>query len=353
MDIATKLRTLGSSIDAALDDGSDPSEVINRVKSFLKKLEHSNPEESSIPYGLQSVVQSEISSISVDFDRRLSGEHLHYALPSGLGLEKIVPGGVPRDKMTMLFGETGTLKTAVKQVMCDAMIKAGYHVLDFSIEDSKELTAQRFLARHTGIPYNRLAAREISRQEKEQLEAVKEDALTRYLIEDRGPFTLDGVMKKVAEARKEYPVAAVFLDYIQIMDMDSSVLQKEYQQLYNICKIAQRAAKQDNMAWVLVSQVNRNIEARDDKRPRLSDMYGSSAMQHACKLAIATYLPAKYEPTPGKLSFWHKFYHQHPDGKILYKGAMELWVRKAFGEKDVFLPLIFDPATGKLLDIKP
>lgn len=346
--VAAQLATLPSKVTTALASGDDPGEVVDRTRRWLDKLERTGSDHC---VDLSSAAQDEMTRLRKAVE---SGQKTPMGLPTGLGLERVVPCGIPKDMLTFIFGETGTFKTTVKTLLCDAITKEGHHVLDFTIEDSTELAAQRFLARHTGIPYGRIAANDIAVEELELLEQARvagaERAKRIHLRDGSKPATISEVIKRARRLAREVPLAAVFIDYIQLMDIDSTDTAKEYQQLYGICKSAQKAAYKDKIAYVLVSQCNRSIEGRTDKRPLLNDMYGSSAMQQTTKLALGVYRPSKYEPIPGKHSHWHAMYHQHPEGKERYKGALELWVRKnVFGESDVFVPVVIDPRTGGLV----
>ncbi len=341
-----ELLRLVSEVPAALSEGSSLPEVVDRVRRFLDTLEASSENECVI---LKTEVDRVSSSIQASI---ASGQTNSKGLVTGLGLEEYVPGGIPSDKLSIFFGETGTFKTAIKQWIADQIALSGRYVLDFSIEDSAELTAQRFIARHSGIPYGRIATGDVTLSESrliEELTPSAKFAADRIIVVGNVPSTIDEAVRLSRHWKRKVDLAAVFLDYIQLLDTDSRA--NEAQELYRICITAQRAAHRDKVAWVLLSQMNRRFESREDKRPQLGDLYGSSAMQQACKLAVGIYRPWKYDPEPGTESPWGS--HSRVVGSAAYRGCLELWIRKnVLGESDVVVPVSVDLATGRFSKVK-
>lgn len=269
-------------------------------------------------------------------------------LPTGLGLEKIVPGGVPVDKVTVLFGETGTFKTTLKDNLKDNFALHGHKVLDFNMEDSLELNTYRALSRITGVPYARIAAGTLTEAEKEELREVPESELA-YLknitIVSDIPSGADEVVR-IARSMKHEGIKAVFIDYITLLDWGRD---GERAMLNDAMLKFQRAAKRDRMAYIVVSQLSDDrlhAAGRPDARPILRDLFGSSTIGKACKLAIATYRPGKYGPPRSKYDkeIYGEIYASDPEE---YNDVIELWVRKnIMGEDNVPIYTLCDRRTG-------
>ncbi len=345
-----ELRRLASEIPGALDAGAGLPEVLDRVRNFIDTVETSGGEESC------SVLGDEISLVHAKLaesaKQRAAGNLKPVGLVTGLGLERYVPGGLPLDKLTMLFGETGMFKTATKQWLADQVALSGRYVLDFSLEDSAELTAQRFLARHSGIPYGRIVTGEITDEEAVRLAELApkvREAAQRIIVVGNVPSTIEEAVRLSRHWKRKVDLACVMVDYVQLMEMGQG---NEATEIYRLCAVAQRAAHRDKVAWVLLSQMNRKFDARDDKRPQLGDLYGSSAMGQLCKLAIGVYRPSKYDPAPSGDSVWSSYYANAPGGREAYRGALELWIRKnVLGEADVMVPVLVDPPPGRFSEV--
>lgn len=340
---ARELRRLAFEIPGALDAGAGLPEVLDRIRTFVDAVETGDETTNC------TTVADEATRISAKLEEaRKTGKPVAAGLVTGLGLEKYVPGGVPTDKLTMLFGETGTFKTAVKQWLADQVALSGRYVLDFSLEDSAELTTQRFLARHSGIPYGRIVTGDVTEAEAKKLEALTpavREAASRIIVVGNVPSTIEEAVRLSRYWKRKVDLAAVMVDYVQLMEMGTG---NEASEIYKLCAVAQRAAHRDKIAWVLLSQMNRKMDGREDKRPQLGDLYGSSAMGQLCKLAIGIYRPSKYASAPASDDVWHGMYTNAPDGAAAYRGAVELWIRKnVLGESDVMVPVLVDPPTGR------
>jgi replicative DNA helicase len=343
-----ELRRVASEVPFQLDNGAGILEVADRLRAFVDRMETVS---EATAVTLDLAVAEERSRIVADIERVEAGEVPEAGLPTGLGLEDgIVPGGIPRDRLTLILGETGTYKTAVKQVISDSIAASGKYVLDFTLEDSAELTAQRFLARHTGIPYGRIAARELSRAEIRLIDVLQpaaREVASRTIVVGNVPATIEEAVRLSRYWTRKVPLAAVFVDYIQLIETNKR--DNEAQAVGEICKKAQRAAHRDKLAWVLVSQMNRRYADREDKRPQLTDLYGSSVIAQTCKLAIGIYRPAMYEPEPAESSQWRRWYANAPNARVKYQGALELIVRKnVVGEIGVMHPVVVDRPTGRI-----
>lgn len=334
-------------VPTAIAAGAGVQEVADRLRRFVDRIEDADTSDCVL---LGEEIASERARIAADLQRISEGKAPESGLPSGLGLEHAVPGGIPRDRVTLIFGETGTYKTAIKQWIADAVAASGKYVLDFTVEDSAELTAQRRLSRLTGIPYGLIAARQLTPEQAatiERVEPLAEEISNRVIVVGNVPATIEEAIRLSRHWARKVDLGAVFIDYVQLIDQDGA--RSEAEGLYKLCLQAQRAAHRDKVAWVLVSQMNRRNANRDDKRPHLSDLYGSSGIQHTTKLILGVYRPAAYEAVPPKESPWHGMYHNHPDGPARYADALELWIRKnVAGESGVFTPLLVDRGTGRM-----
>lgn len=335
-------RQLAVECDQLIQQGLAGDEVIGRLRGRLDDIAAQNGRE--VPT-LAQAVSEELTSAEADRQVLAGGGRLNVGLPTGLGIERYVPGGIPRDKLTLLFGETGTFKTALKQNLIDAItlgVPDGL-VLDFSLEDSIQLTTQRYLARLSGIPYGRIATREF---EPGDLECIKrqlpraEAAAKRVRVVGDVPGSIDEALRLVQTYKRE-GLVAVFLDYIQLIST-------EWDKIVEICQKMQRSAKVDRVAWIAVSQVKQqDIENREDHRPRLSDVYGGPGMRMCPKLAVGIYRPFKYAASPGNKSRYSEMYNNHPQGEEMYASVLELLIRKnVVGCDDATIPILVDRPTG-------
>src|SRR5574342_19797 len=209
------------------------------------------------------------------------GEERHLGLPSGIGLEEFVPGGIPRDKVTIIFGNVGSFKTTIAAHVLMSIAAAGYPALLVSFEDSAALVAARWLSQQSGVPYGLLAGGcVLDDEQQDRLESARA-----HLAQVSSVFITDNLeasFDRVIEAVRRIPgCAAVVVDYIQLLTDKAS----EKESIDAAVKKAQAAAKALNCAFILISQ--QKIDREDhvkNPRPQLRDLFGSSAMRMGAKL---------------------------------------------------------------------
>jgi KaiC/GvpD/RAD55 family RecA-like ATPase len=273
-------------------------------------------------------------------------------LPSGLELERFCPGGVPRDKVTILFADTGTFKTTVAGHMLLTMAEQGHNVLCISFEDSARLATHRFLSQRTGVPYGTLSGGVVAGAELAAISAIDQrslEAASRFYICD----DLDPIFDRVIAAVKQVPnCAAVVVDYIQLLTDGRS--QKDALD-YAVVQ-AQLAAKTMNCAFILVSQMKVDrMDINDNPRPQLRDLFGSSAMRMGGKLTVALFRPWMHCKAPvmnkGPYAPYAKFCSAAPDNVELYPGVVEAHVLKNVLGPLGFTTLHVEPSTGLITPV--
>lgn len=271
---------------------------------------------------LDLVIRDELRSLS---------EPVGVGLPSGVGLERVVPGGIPIDRVTTIFGESGSFKSTVKNAIVHAIASAGHCVVDCSFEDSNALTAARWIARDTGISYGEIAARQraVVNPKLPSLEAAG-----RVIAAGDMAPTMDEVVRVARQYKRIANAKAIVVDYIQLLEGPS---QKEA--LDDVMRRAQILSKRENLAVILVSQVKQDIGTnyeRRNPRPSMYDPIGSSAIRTATKLGIGVFRPFNHCKAPedgsSQYAVYAKLREVWPDGPeafdLVYPEMLELIVAK-------------------------
>jgi len=145
-------------------------------------------------------------------------------------------------------------------------------------------------------------------------------------------------------------VQVVFSDYLQLIDWEGD---SERVAIHNFMLQAQRAAKRDKVAHVVLSQLREDKmdEAEGSKRPRMQWLFGGSAIKNMSKLILGVWQPAKYHAKPsgmgkaGALQYG-EWFAQDP-GR--WDSLVEVVIRKnVLGPTGVAVPLVVDLPTGRI-----
>ncbi len=285
-----RLRIATDSASSRLSAGASWRAELAGLRTALESLEEESSDE---PPTLRAVIGTELESIR-------SGVVEVVGLPTGLGIERVCPTGIPLDKVTTLFGETGNFKTTLASNLAWNIASHGNAVLNISWEDSNQLSAQRAIGRSTGISYGRLAARKLDAGEKSRLAVGPDDEqiAERIIMADTVEPTIDAVVRLARYYKRARGVKAVIIDYIQLIT--GAGTQKQI--LDHAIQTAQHSAKRDQIAYIFVSQVKAEVTHRKKDeggpRPTLDDCLGSSAMRIGTKLGLGVFRPSKYCKIP-------------------------------------------------------
>jgi replicative DNA helicase len=230
---------------------------------------------------LGDVVEQELISLR-DGTAKPSG------LPTGLGIERFCPVGIPTGKITTIFGETGNFKSTLASNLANNIAASGIPVALLSFEDTNQLIAHRALARETGVAYSAFSA---ASAHAVGFDSDTASRLQRIIVVDDLNPTMDDVITMAKRLNRTHGVRAVFVDYAQLLSGPGG--QKET--LDDAIVRAQYAAKADDMAYVFVSQVKSTVRFRKaiegGPRPVIDDCLGSSSIRTGTKLALGLFRP--------------------------------------------------------------
>lgn len=207
------------------------------------------------------------------------------------------------DSESHLYVTNDFVVTHNTAVMCNSALqsaKAGNPVLIFSLEMQKEAIIERFLAIETGIPLTSIRLGNLKKDEvdvlKDKLRELKE--LPIYL--DCSPnVNLNYIMATIRKYHKNNGIKLAYLDYLQLLAERDDTQTAE---LGRISRNMKLLAVELKIGIVLLSQLNRQVEMRDDKRPILSDLRQSGNIEEDCDLAIFLYRDDYYHEDSTELN---------------------------------------------------
>jgi replicative DNA helicase len=344
---ARRLLVAADSTVQRLDVGASWRDALVGLRGALEELEDDAHTEAPT---LADVARTEVDAIRAGLAEVVG-------LNTGLGIERVCPTGIPLDKVTTVFGETGNFKTTLVSNLAWNIAAAGHKVLCISWEDSNQLSAQRMLARQSGVGYGRIAARTLDSSERGSIGVGDVETAGRIIMADSVEPTIEAVVRLGRYYKRTKGVAAIVIDYLQLLDGKGT----QKQILDDAVQAAQRSAAQDRIAYIFVSQVRADVSGRKAEdggpRPTLDDCLGSSAMRIGTKLGLGVFRPWKYCRVPtarGAYSEYHALAAGWPEGKEdflknIYPRILEIGVSKnVLGEAPVVIPCLVELATGRI-----
>ncbi|HIK30795.1 MAG TPA: replicative DNA helicase [Oscillatoriales cyanobacterium M59_W2019_021] len=189
-------------------------------------------------------------------------------------------GGFQRSDLIIIAGRPSMGKTAVSLNIAH-QIAARYRlpVAVFSLEMSKEQLVQRLLASEAGIESQRLRSGRISQNEWEPLShAIGTLSELPIFIDDTANLTVTEMRSKSRRlmAERGGEMGCIVLDYLQLMEGSGS--DNRVQELSRITRSLKGLARELDVPVIALSQLSRGVEARNNKRPMLSDLRESGCL---------------------------------------------------------------------------
>jgi len=168
-------------------------------------------------------------------------------------------------------------------------------VLFFSLEMSSEEVATRLLTAETAIPQQKIKVGALGAAEWKSIhEARRTIGKFNLFIEDSGGLSLDQLASKAREIQNVKGVDIIYVDYLQLMGGLSKSANRQ-EEVSAISRGLKVLAKELNVPVVAMSQLNRSVEGRTNKRPRLADLRESGAIEQDADAVIMIYRKGYYQ----------------------------------------------------------
>lgn len=221
---------------------------------------------------------AEVSGVSTgfrDLDRKLTGLH-----PTNL---------------IVLAARPGMGKTALAFNIAQNVALAGNSVAIFSLEMSREEVVTRLLCAKGRIDSQRLRTGRLSEGDFTKLSNAAAALYKQNIHVDDSPgLTVTEIRAKCRRLRRKPGLDLVIVDYLQLMD--GSGQENRQQEIATISRSLKHLARELNVPIIALSQLNRQVEAREDKRPRLGDLRESGAVEQDADVVMFIYRDEYYYP---------------------------------------------------------
>lgn len=219
------------------------------------------------------------------------------ALPTGLLALTSALGGLRRKRMYLLAGRPSMGKSALAMNIVRYLAgQRGKRALVFTLEQSATEFAQRALSAQTRIladSWNRYPWQE---EQRERLNA----GLSRVmdwpiaLVDIRKP-TVDKIKMLARVEKANHPdLAAIVVDYLQEMKIPIGRGENLATAVGDVASELRALAGELDVALIVVSQLSRSVEVRDDKRPQMSDLRDSGRLEEVADTILFLYRPGYY-----------------------------------------------------------
>lgn len=217
-------------------------------------------------------------------------------LPSGIQALDRITGGYQKSDLIIKAGRPGMGKSS--QALCEANFmanKMGKKILFFSLEMSHIQLMRKLVAVNSDIPLNKMKDGNMSSDDWNVYNnAVSEMMTDNLTIDDTPGISLTNLRKKAKKRAIKHGLDGIYIDYLQLMTHNVGNGNAE-QEINLISRGLKGLAKELNIPVIALSQLSRAVEARGGaKKPQLSDLRGSGAIEQDADIVQFLYRPEYY-----------------------------------------------------------
>ncbi|MCK4493337.1 MAG: replicative DNA helicase [Methylococcales bacterium] len=211
--------------------------------------------------------------------------------------------GLQQGDLIIVAGRPSMGKTTIAMNMAEYIaINGDKPVAIFSMEMPGDALAMRIMSSSGGIDHHKIRTGKLGEEDWPRLTSLLNLLADKKLfIDDTPALSPTEVRSRSRRLAKDHgPLGLIVLDYIQLMQSPSSG-ENRVQQISDISRGLKALAKEMNVPVVALSQLNRNLEQRPDKRPIMSDLRDSGAIEQDADLIVFVYRDVVYnEDCPDK-----------------------------------------------------
>lgn len=292
---------IGEVMLEAEQDGIEGEQLVHDVTVAL--LSVATGDERPI-YEVGALMADEAAKLRADMDAKAAGKEVFSGVPTGIAILDLKTGGNPIGEPAIYIARPGCGKTTMAMHLARSSKRiAGIDSLLATNEDGKTSFGLRAIGQESHVSTELLRARRVKSEELEAVEAAvaaMRASRTESLLE-AGGMTVDAMVRRVRREnlvrrhRGQKKYGQLILDYLQKVPQPPHAGSRDEGLAY-VCAVLSDFAQEEQMAVAIFAQLNREVERRDDKRPRISDIRDTGAGDATGKLIIGLHRPWTYEP---------------------------------------------------------
>jgi replicative DNA helicase len=302
--------TLSTLLDEAYHGETQGEQLVNDVTTALLSVR--TADDSPI-FTMAELIAEEATQICKDVEARARGEQVFAGVPTGIDVLDEKVGGHPLATPALYIGRPANGKTTVAMLLNRTPARIGLASALATYEDRGQSFGQRGLAQESGIATELLRARRLKAEDVVTVLAGQHAGRTRLeLVLPAAGMSAETLVRRLRREnlrrkhRNQPAIKQLIVDYVQKMPRPEHA-RSDDEAITHISQVLSAYAVADNVALVMMAQLNREVEKRDDHRPRLSDIRSSGSLEQDGKLIIGLYRPWLYEPNKTNPDTGEKF----------------------------------------------
>ena len=304
--------------------------------------------------------RNSVSSALERLDEKMAGLGAGQTIGLTTGLDRLdraMSGGMHGGDLIILAGRPGMGKTSLAVNIARAAAHSGGRVAFLSLEMDEDQLGFRIAsseARALGegrIEYRSLRSGSLGQSEIATLKTAAAQVPSTLHFEFTGKLTMDQVKAKVRALRRKLGgLDLIVIDYLQFMRIDAERNKNFASAIGDVTGEMKAMAKEYKCPFICLSQLNRNVELRDNKRPFMSDLRDSGSIEQDADFVLFPYRDEYYlekqQPRSGNQEDIIDYEARLGNAR----GKMEIAIAKARMGPTSTVDVYFEAATDTIVD---
>ena len=285
------IRTATEIVTKGYDGLGESEDLLEYAEQEIFRLAQGRLGRSFVP--MHQIVKESIEIV----DRLFSRKERITGVPSGYRVIDDITAGLQPSDLIIIAGRPSMGKTSLALGMAEyAAIRANLTVGIFSLEMSQAQLVLRMLSSQAFLDSHALRTGQLTSDNWHALCAAADRLESaKIFIDDSGGLTVQQMRGKARRLKAEHGLDLLIIDYLQLMQGRSDSESRQ-QEISDISRSLKALAKELDIPVVALSQLSRAVENRTDKRPVLSDLRESGAIEQDADVVMFIYREEVYNP---------------------------------------------------------
>jgi replicative DNA helicase len=215
--------------------------------------------------------------------------HVAPVIPTGIpGLDRMIGGGLKGGKQVIIAARPSIGKSSLAEQVCINAAAAGYPSAVFSQEMSNDELTDRATANLGRIELDNVISGRLDKDEASRLtEALERLRNLPLYLDDQAGLTLHDIGAKARMLKRQHGIRVIAIDYLQLCASSGKVsADSRHHQIEELSRGIKTLARQLDVCFLSLSQLNREVEKRTTGKPVLSDLKESGAIEEDADIVM-------------------------------------------------------------------
>ncbi len=277
-------------------------------------------------------LQDAIGSLLVEIDSKSEQDSGISGLATGFGQLDWLTSGLEPGQLVIVAARPSVGKSVFACNVADHVATSGRSVLLHTMEMSGKEIGMRILAARSGVSMQAMRAGTKQNHHWDAMHQARHKLQgSKLVIDDRPGISVNQVRAKAKRIRRQHGLDLIVIDYLGLMTGKGD---NRVQEMGSISRGLKSLAKEMNVPIIALAQLNRSVEARQDKRPLMSDLRDSGEIEQDADIVIMLHREELYSTNPE------------------FEGLAELLIRKNRNGPLGEITLRFEKEISKLSDYR-